>query len=148
MAQGRGDTGNRRLDVGGPAESKGTFEHQGRAVEGSLQQGRIADTVIHLLQGKGVINRLGNPDTFICKGYAFGELAHLRQAVDQPLIGANGGNHRPAEALISEIVWEECDDLPEKLYGLRIVAQGAMCFAQDEIRCELEEHIAEVAGDG
>src|SRR5437870_620084 len=73
--------------------------------------------------------------------------SQLRQAVDQPLKGANGGNNRTAEALISEIAWEECDDLPQKLCGLTVVAQGEMRFAQDEIRRELEDHIAEVAGD-
>ena len=95
-----------------------------------------------------MIDRLGNPDTFVCKGCSFDELAQLRQTVDQPLVGANGGNLRPAKALISEIAWEGRHDLPQKLGGLTVVAQGEMRFAQDEIRRELEDHIAEVAGNG
>ena len=39
MAQDRGDTGNRRPDVGGPAESKGTFEQGERLVEVPFQEG-------------------------------------------------------------------------------------------------------------
>jgi len=96
----------------------------------------------------GVIDGLGNPQTFFAVGQPFAEGAHLSATPGQDVTRRHRGQPRQAKALPPQRPVKGHQVLPQQVDGLRIVPQTKINSAQEEARHDLERRIPQGAGQG
>src|SRR2546428_13592357 len=95
-----------------------------------------------------MLDLLGNPDPCFSLRNAFGELATLGQAPDQPSPREHGGRTGQAEALPDQFAFKGHDILPEDVHRPTIVTQSVVHLAQSNISRDLKGDIPKIDGRG
>ena len=95
----------------------------------ALAEVDIADAIVCLDQAVGMIDGLGNPETFFAVSEPFGEGARISETPGQQVTRQHRGQRRETETLLEQCPFEGHQVLPQEVYGLRIVSQRIACPA-------------------
>src|SRR5262249_13438407 len=109
IAYSGGEPGEKHGNITVLAQGKTTFKQGNGCVECPLTERRQTDAERREHEAKGMIRRLGDPETFLATGHRLSERALLSKGTGEAVSGQHRGKASEAEALLEQIACQQVD---------------------------------------